>query len=49
VPIFAFDEPAEVRGRRYWDGGLAGYNNLVLAAVVEAMTNFPGETENCAC
>ena len=38
-----FDEPAEVRGRRYWDGGLAGYNNPVLAAVVEAMTNFPGD------
>ena len=49
VPIFAFDEPAEVRGRRYWDGGLAGYNNPVLAAVVEAMTNFPGEPRNCAC
>jgi hypothetical protein len=45
APIYYFDEPAEFRGRRYWDGGLAGYANPVLAAVVEAMANFPGRTD----
>jgi hypothetical protein len=36
-----FEEPAQFRGRRYWDGGLAGYANPILAAVIEAMANFP--------
>jgi uncharacterized protein len=46
APVVQFDAPAEVGKRRYWDGGLAGYNNPVLAAVVEAMANFPGEVAN---
>ncbi len=46
APIYFFDEPAEFRGRRYWDGGLAAYDNPVLAAVVEAMTNHPGRTDD---
>ena len=46
APIFYYGEPAEFRGRRYWDGGLAGYGNPVLAAVVEAMANFPGRTDD---
>jgi len=46
APIFAFDEPAECKGRRYWDGGLAGYNNPVLAGVVEAMANFPSRNDD---
>ena len=44
APIYYFEEPAGFRGRRYWDGGLAGYANPVLAALVEAMANFPGRT-----
>jgi hypothetical protein len=35
-----FDQPAVLRsdpGRRYWDGGVTGCNNPVLAAVTEAM------------
>jgi hypothetical protein len=46
APIYFFDEPAEFRGRRYWDGGLAAYDNPVLAAVVEAMANHPGRTDD---
>jgi hypothetical protein len=36
-----YDKPAELAGRRFWDGALAGYNNPVLAAVVEALANEP--------
>lgn len=43
APIRYYDEPAEVSGRRYWDGALGGYNNPVLAAVVEALANGPAE------
>jgi hypothetical protein len=39
APINYFDEPAEVVGRRFWDGGIAGYNNPVLAAITEALAN----------
>ena len=46
APIFFYGEPAEFRGGRYWDGGLAGYGNPVLAGVVEAMANFPGRTDD---
>jgi predicted acylesterase/phospholipase RssA len=44
-PIVYYDKPAEVSGRRYWDGALAGYNNPVLAAVVEALTNRASEVD----
>lgn len=44
-PIVYYDKPAEVSGRRYWDGGLAGYNNPVLAAVVEALSNRASEVD----
>jgi hypothetical protein len=37
APIAFFDKPALIGGRRFWDGGLAGYNNPVLAGVVEAL------------
>ena len=37
APIVFFDKPALIGGRRFWDGGLAGYNNPVLAGVVEAL------------
>ncbi|HKE41544.1 MAG TPA: patatin-like phospholipase family protein [Casimicrobiaceae bacterium] len=42
APVIYYDKPAEVSGGRYWDGALAGYNNPVLAAVVEALANRPG-------
>ena len=37
APITFFDEPAEVICRRFWDGAIAGHNNPVLCAVVEAL------------
>ncbi len=39
APVKYFDRPAEVLHRRAWDGGLAGLNNPVLAAVTEAVAN----------
>ncbi len=45
APITYFDKPALVGGRRYWDGALGGYNNPVLAAVVEALANRPHEAD----
>ncbi|MGB4115172.1 MAG: patatin-like phospholipase family protein [Polaromonas sp.] len=40
APINYFDKPANLPGeKRYWDGGLTGYNNPVLAAVAEALAN----------
>ena len=40
APINYFDEPAKIpfSEDRYWDGGITGCNNPVLAAVVEAIT-----------
>ncbi len=37
APVQFFDSPAEFGGRRYWDGGVAGLNNPLLAAVIEAL------------
>lgn len=37
APVNYFDDPAHFGDRRYWDGGIAGLNNPVLAAVVEAI------------
>jgi patatin-like phospholipase len=37
APVTFFDEPAEVISRRFWDGAIAGHNNPVLVAVVEAL------------
>ena len=51
APVVYFDEPADclvqvspARRRRYWDGAMAGYNNPVLAGVVEALSRTPGQT-----
>jgi hypothetical protein len=41
APINYFDEPALVDGRRYWDGGISGHNNPVLAATTEWLANHP--------
>lgn len=40
APVNFFDAPAAFPGttHRYWDGGVAGCNNPVLAAVTEAVT-----------
>jgi hypothetical protein len=43
APIVYFDRPAAFDGHRYWDGAMAGYNNPVLAAVIEALANEPPE------
>lgn len=39
APVNYFDGPAQFPGRieRYWDGGLTGNNNPVLAAAIEAV------------
>jgi uncharacterized protein len=36
-PVQYFDEPAEFNCGRFWDGGVAGYNNPLLAAVLELL------------
>jgi hypothetical protein len=38
-PVIFFDKPVSLGtpAKRYWDGGVAGYNNPLMAAVVEAM------------
>jgi hypothetical protein len=41
APVLYFDAPAIVQGRQFWDGGISGYNNPVLIAVIEAMSNDP--------
>ena len=45
APILYFDEPAEFCGHRYWDGALGGYDNPVLAAVVEVLANRPDQAD----
>jgi uncharacterized protein len=45
APVIYFDLPAQIGEDQYWDGGVAGYNNPVLAGVVEALANHipPGQ------
>jgi uncharacterized protein len=38
-PVNYFNAPATFGRERYWDGGIAGYNNPVLAAAIEAVAN----------
>jgi hypothetical protein len=38
-PVLFFDQPAWVAGRHCWDGALGGYNNPVMAGVVELLAN----------
>ncbi len=49
APVKYFIEPAEIGRDRFWDGAIGGYNNPVLAAVVEAIANrshgFPAPKE----
>lgn len=37
APVAFFDKPAIIGEQRYWDGAIGGYNNPVMAAVVEAL------------
>ncbi len=41
APVNYFNEPAVIKGwdSSFWDGAVAGYNNPVLAATVEAVIN----------
>ena len=41
APVLFFDEPALLSpSDRFWDGAVAGYNNPVMAAVLELRANF---------
>ena len=41
APVLYFDGPALVSPKRYWDGAMGGYNNPVMAGVVDAIAlNF---------
>ncbi len=58
APVNYFDEPAEInislvhpakkddRRTWYWDGGVSGFNNPVLAGVIEAITNNEGKIKH---
>lgn len=48
APVAFFDKPAEVGNQRYWDGAIGGYNNPVLAAVVEALIDGAAAAEIAA-
>lgn len=37
APVNYFDEPAKFSGRQFWDGAISGYNNPVLAGVLELL------------
>jgi patatin-like phospholipase/acyl hydrolase len=39
APVNYFDKPAKCADRRYWDGAIGGYNNPLMAAVVEALVD----------
>jgi hypothetical protein len=39
APVAFFDKPAVAGERLYWDGAIGGYNNPVMAAMVEAFTD----------
>jgi hypothetical protein len=39
APVKYFDEPASVDHHFYWDGAMGGFNNPVMAGVVEARAN----------
>lgn len=45
APVLYFDAPARVQGRQFWDGGIAGYNNPVLIAVIEALASRQGPAD----
>lgn len=50
APVKYFDDPALIPRKgwdsRYWDGAVAGYNNPVMAGVIEAIANDPSRRSN---
>ena len=48
APLNYFDKPAEIATARFWDGALSGFNNPVLAGVIEALANGVKASEICA-
>jgi len=38
APVTFFDAPAIVGNKRYWDGAMGGYNNPLMAGVVDAVS-----------
>lgn len=38
APVTYFDAPADAGGQRYWDGAMGGYNNPLMAGVVDAIS-----------
>jgi hypothetical protein len=45
APVVFFDKPAMAGVQRYWDGAIGGYNNPVLAALVEALIDCAAASE----
>jgi uncharacterized protein len=45
APVAFFDRPAIAGMQRYWDGAIGGYNNPVLAALVEALIDGAAASE----
>jgi uncharacterized protein len=46
APVNYFDAPAQgPNNTRYWDGAIGGYNNPVLAGVIEALANQINPTD----
>jgi hypothetical protein len=42
APVKFFDDPAEVKDgelRRFWDGGVGGFNNPAMAGIIETLAN----------
>ena len=37
APVTYFDAPTQFSNRRYWDGAMGGYNNPLMAGVVDAI------------
>jgi uncharacterized protein len=45
APVAFFDKPAIAGVQRYWDGAIGGYNNPVLAALVEVLIEGAAASE----
>ena len=39
APVEFFDKPTEWNGHRYWDGAMGGYNNPLLAGIIDLMSD----------
>jgi patatin-like phospholipase/acyl hydrolase len=45
APIIYFDAPTQWDGHRYWDGAMAGFNNPLLAGIVDLMSDGVAASE----